>query len=134
MKRGWFAQESGEEAPASKPIRVTIRFLPTDLVVPKGGQLRLTISGSVSYSKGDSAVSGSESEITVLHDCKHPTALRFLMPSRKAKLLNVRETGETRKLPSRPARMGRRDGGGIAKARVCGKRPAPNPFLTGNFK
>jgi predicted acyl esterase len=134
MKRGWFEQESGKEAPAGKPIRMTIRFLPTDLVVPKGGKLRLTISGSVSYSKGDSAVSGSESEITILHDCKHSTALRFLMPSRRAKLLNVREKGEPRRVPSRPATMGRRDGDGIAKARVCGKRPAPNPFLTGNFK
>jgi predicted acyl esterase len=134
MKRGWFEQEAGKDAPAGKPVRASIRFLPTDLVVPAGGKLRLTISGSVSYSKGDSSVSGSESEITVLHDCKHPSALRFLMPNRKAKLLNVREPGEPRKVPSRPARMGRRDGGGLATGKVCGKRPAPNPFLTGKFK
>jgi predicted acyl esterase len=134
MKRGWFEQESGEDAPVDEPIRTTIRFLPTDLVVPKGGKLRLTISGSVSYSKGDSAVSGSQSEITVLHDCKHPTALRFLMPKRKAKLLNVREPDEPKKVPSRPAKMGRRTGAGLATAKVCGKKPRPNPFLTGNFK
>jgi predicted acyl esterase len=134
MKRGWFEQAAGADAPADKPIRATIRFLPTDLVVPVGGKLRLTVSGSVSYSKGDSAVSGSESEITVLHDCKHPSALRFLMPSRKAKLLNVREPDEPRKVPSRPAVVGRSDGGGLATAKVCGKRPASNPFLTGNFK
>ena len=134
MRRGFFAQEEGKPAPTNKPIRTTIRFLPTDLYVPKGGQVRLTISGSVDYTKGTSDPSGKQSEITVLHSCKYPTALRFLMPKRRAKLLNVREPHEKGKLKSTPARVRRRTGGGLATKRVCGKKPRGNPFLTGRFK
>lgn len=135
MRRGYFKQKESNAAPADEPFHTTIRFLPTDLLVPKGGRLRLTISGSVSYSKGTSSPSGAASEITVLHDCKHPTALRFLMPSRKAKLINAREPSEKgKKLHSNPARMGPRNGDGLAKRKVCGERPQPHPFLTGNFK
>lgn len=133
MKRGFFSQQESVMAPIDEPFRTHVRFLPTDLVVPVGGRLRLTISGSVSYSKGSSLVSGVPSEITVLHDCDHPTALRFLMPRRRSKLLNVRETNEKSKLASNPARMGRRDGKGMAKAKVCGKKPRRNWWLTGNF-
>ena len=133
MKRGFFEQASSAAAPMDEAFRTHIRFLPTDLVVPKGGKLRLTISGSVSYTKGSSLPSGLPSEITVLHDCKHPTALRFLMPNRRAKLLNVREDSEKGKLPSNPARIGRRSGKGLAKAKVCGKKPRRPWWLTGNF-
>ena len=135
MGRGYFKQKEGADAPVDEALHTTIRFLPTDLLVPKGGKLRLTISGSVQYTKGSSAPSGTASEITVLHDCKHPTALRFLMPGRKAKLINAREPSEAGKeLRSNPARLGRRFGGGAAKAKVCGRRPRPHPFLTGRFK
>ncbi|MDQ4143676.1 MAG: hypothetical protein M3198_08010 [Actinomycetota bacterium] len=135
MRRGYFKQREPNDAPVDEPFRTTIRFLPTDLFVPKGGRLRLTISGSVQYTKGASAPSGKGSEITVLHDCKHPTTLRFLMPSPRAKLLKVREPDEVgKKLASRPARMGRRSGGGLARKKVCGQRPQPHPFLTGRFK
>lgn len=132
MRRGWFEQEEGKEPPTDKPIRTTVRFLPTDLLVPRGGRLRLTVSGSVSYSKGDSQPSGSASEITLLHSCRHPSALRFLMPPKRSRLLNVRELEEPR-LSSRPGRVRKRDGG-IARRRVCGKRPRTNRFLTGNFR
>lgn len=130
MTRGWFAQEAGVEAPVGEPLRFPVRFLPTDLEIPKGGRLRVTVSGSISYSKGDSLTSGMATNVTILHDCDHPSALRFLMPKARAKLLNVRETDEaTAKLTSGPARMGRRTGGGIATRRVCGKKPQRVDFL-----
>lgn len=114
-----------------KPVNAHVRFLPTDLVVPKGGKLRLTISGSVAYSKGESQPSGSASNISILHDCKRPGALRFVMPQPRVKLLNVREKDEagTQKLRSRPAFVGRRDAAGLAVQSVCGERPNRVPFL-----
>ena len=132
MRRGFFEQESGDAAPMNEPFKIHIRFLPTDLLVPRGGKLRLTISGSVSYTKGSSLPSGLPSEITVMHDCKHPTSLMFLMPSPKAKLINVREQNEKR-VVSNPARMGARTGRGLARAKVCNKEPERNWWLTGNF-
>ena len=134
MKRGFFEQEMFEVAPVDTPIRTTIRFLPSDLVVPRGGTLRLTVSGSVAYTKGSSQPSGVPSEITLLHDCDNPSVLRFLMPNPRAELRNVREPREKGRLHSDRGVIGRRTGGGIATAKVCGKAPQPNPFLTGNFR
>jgi hypothetical protein len=129
MRRGWFEQARGRATPVNEPFRARVRFLPTDLVVPKGGRLRLTISGSVSYSKGDSLPSGAGSQVTVLHKCGRPSTLRFLMPSPRAKLINVREVDEVTRLKSRPGRVGRKTGGGLATRKVCGKRPKRVPFL-----
>lgn len=130
MRRGWFAQKDGEPIPPDEPLNVPIRFLPTDLIVPKGGRLRLTVSGSVAYSKGESMPSAAGSEITILHDCNRPSTLRFLMPKRKAKLLNVRERDEAgKKLSSKPARVGNRTGRRIATRNVCGKKPKRVDFL-----
>lgn len=132
MKKGYFAQESGEPFPVNEPTRVQIRFLPTDLVVPKGHSLRLTISGSVSYSKGDSLPSGNASQITIHHDCDFPSVLRFYMPDPKAELLNVREKDENPtgmpRLRSSKAKVGDRDGAGIASGNVCGHPPAAPRF------
>jgi X-Pro dipeptidyl-peptidase len=129
MRRGWFEQKSGKPVEPGKPVHAVVRFLPTDLYIPKGGSLRLTISGSVSYSKGDSLPSGASSTITLLHNCKHTSALRFRMPNPQAKMLNVREADEkTGRLTSKPARMGLLDGG-VARKQVCDARPRPLPFL-----
>ena len=130
MSRGWFAQEAGEPIPPGEPLNVPIRFLPTDLIVPKGGRLRLTVSGSVAYSKGESMPSASGSEITILHDCNRPSALRFLLPKKRAKLLNVRERDEVgKKLTSRPAVVGNKSGRGLATRKVCGAKPKRIDFL-----
>jgi predicted acyl esterase len=131
MPNGWFEQEAPKEIATNEPVRVTIRLLPTDLVVPKGGSLRLTISGSVAYSKGESTPSGAASEITLLHNCERPSFLRFRMPQRDARLLNVREVDEKSvpKLASSDARVGRRDGAGMASAKVCGQRPRALPHM-----
>jgi predicted acyl esterase len=128
MPRGWFEQEEGKPIVPLEALRMTLRFLPTDLVVPKGGSLRLTIAGSITYSKGDSQPSGAGSEITILHDCGQSSVLRFRMPNKDSKLLNVRETDEKTKLRSKPGRIGNQNGGGLASQRVCGKRPKALPF------
>jgi hypothetical protein len=104
---------------------MVVRFLPTDLIVPKGGKLRLTIAGSITYAKGDSQVSGAASEISILHGCGHPSVLRFRMPNTNAPLINIRETDEAAvpKLASKPATMGDQDGAGLATQKVCGGAP-----------
>ncbi|MFN2588888.1 MAG: CocE/NonD family hydrolase [Actinomycetota bacterium] len=69
-------------------------------------------------------------EITLLHSCERPSFLRFRMPQPRARLLNVREIDEKSlaKLASSDARVGRRNGAGLATARVCGLRPRALPF------
>jgi hypothetical protein len=131
MWRGWFAQREGVPTAQREPFPLPVRFLPTDLEVPKGGRLRLTVSGSVQYSKGESLPSGRGGVVTILHNCERASVLRFLMPKPSAKLLNVRERDEAgRRLSSRPAqRMGRRTGGGLATANVCGQPPKRIDFL-----
>ena len=131
MERGWFEQEAGEPFTTGEAVNVIVRFLPTDLFVPKGGRLRLTISGQLSYSKGDSQPSGAAANITLLHDCSRTSFLRFRLPAPKSKLLNVMETDEFLrrvKLSNEPAAIGRRDGAGLARATVCNLRPTPLPF------
>lgn len=131
MTRGWFEQEIGETVTPNEAFNMTLRFLPTDLIVPKGHTLRLTIGGSITYSKGDSQPSGAASNITILHDCGHPSALRFRMPGKRAQLINVRETDEAEvgKLASRAATTGDRDGADLASRRICGRVPRALPFL-----
>ena len=135
MKRGWFEQAVSEPLTPGEPTNVIMRFLPTDLVVPVGHTLRLTISGGESYRKGDFQPSGAAAGITLLHECGHASALRFRMPQPTARLLNVPEKDELEfgttvigKLRSKPKEIGRRDGAGIASARVCGARPRALPF------
>ncbi len=129
MRRGWFEQEQGVAPPVGQPVHVNVRFLPTDLVVPPGARLRVTISGSVAYQMWFlhrvSHPSGSATGVTVLHDCAHPSALRFLLPSPDEQLLNVREVDEVdQEMSSGGERIGRRDGAGLATAAVCGNAPS----------
>jgi predicted acyl esterase len=129
MQSGWFEQELGKPFPISAPTKVVVRLLPTDLVVPVGSRLRLTLSGSVSYAKGSSLPSGAGSQITIHHDCTRPSVLRFRMPDPDAQLLNVREKDEIgQPLTSTPAEMGVRDGAGLASAAVCDAAPVALPF------
>jgi predicted acyl esterase len=129
MANGWFEQAAGVPFPIATPTNVVVRLLPTDLVVPEGARLRLTLSGSVSYAKGSSLPSGVGARITVHHDCAHPSILRFRMPDPEAPLLNVREKDEIgQELSSQPAAIGVRDGDGLAAAEVCGGGPSALPF------
>jgi X-Pro dipeptidyl-peptidase len=121
MANGYFAQASGDLlVPTGTPLRVPVRLMPTDLVVPKGGRLRLTVAGALASPRA-SVPSGTAATITVLHDCEHASALRFVMPRDKPAYLNVRETDEkVAKLPNNPApAKGLRDGGGLATAAAC---------------
>jgi predicted acyl esterase len=127
MTRGWFEQERAVEPKTGLPIRVNVRMLPTDLVVPVGARLRLTIAGSVSFGSGletrTGLPSGSATTVKILHDCEHPSFLRFLLPPPESSLLNVREKNEKGPLASTPGAIGLEDGGGLARAQACGVAP-----------
>ncbi len=72
--------------------------------------------------------SGIRPTITLLHDCEHPSALRFLMPTPGAALLDVREADEgTLSAPEGVQRL--EDGGGTATASLCGSEPERLPIF-----
>ena len=145
-----FVQEQGVPAPVATPLNVPIRFMPTDLVVPAGGTIRITIAGSINVSPGInmahqlcvheaplpgclpdplvgdwSQVSGSSTPVRILHDCEYPSALRFLMPRQDPDLLNVREHDESHaKANPGPAPV---TDGGVASKPVCGVAPIRLP-------
>ena len=137
-----FAQAHGTPPPVGVPVRVPLRFQPAELVVPKGGTLRLTLAGSqivrggieeltgapVSVFEDPSALSGSATRVTVLHNCAHPSALRFLMPRARPDLLNVRENDEPAGQPLADNRPfdAPVSTGGIARRKLCGQGPV-NP-------
>lgn len=131
MPDGYFVQPAGEAVATGTPVRVPLRLQPVDLVVPTGATLRLTIGGATAWAR-QTVPSGAAADITLLHDCQHVSALRFLMPRADAPLLNVRETDEATAgpLPSTPTSAGLSDGGGRASAAVCGQAPE-RPFLAG---
>lgn len=121
VTQNWFRQTAAVLPPVGEPLRVPVRFHVTDLVVPAGGRLRVRVSGAVSYSR-DSEPSGTGATITLLHDCEHPSALRFAMARPDAEQLEVREVDQEGAL--RPASQRRLDtDGGLARAAVCGKAP-----------
>lgn len=124
MPNGYFEQASGEPAPILTPIRVPVRFQPGDWFVPAGGRLRLTVSGSSVFGR-DTTPSGVAATITLLHDCAHPSALRFLTARPDGPLLNVREIDEADagELPAHRAPKRVVDGGGLSSAPVCGEQP-----------
>ena len=123
MPRGFFAQEEGRPAPVLTPIRVPLRFQPNDLVVPAGGKLRLTIAGATSVPR-QTVPSGTGAQITILHDCERPSALRFLTARPMGGRLDVREDDEEGvPLTGGPAPREEVDGGGLASAPVCGQAP-----------
>ena len=132
MPDGYFAQTQGRVPPLGTPVRVPVKFLPSDIVVPAGSRLRLTI-GPGPDGVRTTVPSGLGSSVTVYHDCERPSALRFQMPRTDAPLLNVREVDEpTKPLSTNPASAGVRDGGGIATAPVCGRAPFdPYGLITG---
>lgn len=128
MPENWFGQERGRPAPVGEPIRVPVRFQPTDLVVPEGGRLRVRISGAARFDQREFQPSGKAPRITILHDCDHSSALRFLLPHPEAPLLNVREHSDE-DLVHAPARRGLADGAGLASDSICGKAPERVPTL-----
>ncbi len=135
MPDGYFVQQAGKLAPIGAPVRVPVRFLPTDLVVPAGGRLRLTIAGGESNPR-QTVPTGAGADITVITACTGPSVLRFLMPKPVSQLLNVRETDEPEDsaLVSSPTSSGVQDGAGLATAANCGHGPFdPQGVVTGKL-
>ena len=121
IQSNWFRQSAPTLPAVNTPIRVPVRFLPTDLVVPAGGRLQVTVAGMLT-SPRISTPSGTTARITLLHDCAHPSTLRFLMADPKAPALEVREVDQEGPLKA-PAAKRRIVDGGLATAKVCGKGP-----------
>lgn len=122
IRENWFRQSAPVLPPVGEPIRVQVRMLPTDLVVPVGGRLQVTIAGSLDAPRS-SLPSGTGATITVLHDCEHLSALRFLMADPKAPALEVREVDQAGRLQA-PAAARRVVDGDLASDEVCGQSPA----------
>ncbi|MEY2449494.1 MAG: hypothetical protein QOH79_2970 [Acidimicrobiaceae bacterium] len=87
---GRFVQAEGTPAPVGTPFQTILRFQPTDIVVPAGGHLRLTIAGSVIVNSGFNQIgvpeplfdgpsqpSGATGQVTILHDPQHQSLLTF---------------------------------------------------------
>ncbi|MEY2451879.1 MAG: uncharacterized protein QOD92_1453 [Acidimicrobiaceae bacterium] len=87
---GRFMQAVGTPAPVGTPFQTFLRFNPTDIVVPVGGHLRLTIAGSVIVNpgfnqlgipeplfNGPSQPSGATGRVTIFHDQQHQSVLTF---------------------------------------------------------
>ena len=108
LRHGAFGQHQGEVPPILEPVRVRLRFDPTELAIPPGGRLRLTLAGSVyvfdglapneptagAILYGPSQPSGTATRVTIHHDAAHPSALRFHTPGKKPKLIDVLEKDE----------------------------------------
>lgn len=121
IRENWFRQAAPVLPPIGEPIRVQVRMLPTDLVVPVGGRLQVTIAGEAGSPRA-SLPSGTGATITLLHDCEHLSALRFLMADPKAPALEVREVDQEGRLKA-PAPSRRVVDGDLATDKVCGKSP-----------
>lgn len=87
---GRFVQAEGTPAPVGTPFQTTLRFQPTDIVVPAGGHLRLTIAGSVIVNPGFNQIgvpepvfhgpsqpSGATGQVTIFHDQQRQSVLTF---------------------------------------------------------
>ena len=75
---GYFRQETADEVDPMSVVRVAVPLMPTDVVVPSGGSLRISIAGTTSGAAPASVPSGSASNVTIHHDCTYRSALRFL--------------------------------------------------------
>lgn len=129
-------------------IHTVLRFNVLDVVIPEGGTLKLMVSGSARVGPGiegavfgseppatvfehPSMISGAGATVTVLHDCAHPTALRFVTPRSHPDLINVLdvevkepdEPGDDEKLLPRGAPPLSYDGGGVVTQPVCEQAP-----------
>lgn len=137
---GRFIQSEPVPAPTGEPVRVQVRLNPTGLAIPVGGRLRMTVSGTANTTEGirrwtgaDPIVgngtqpSGVVQTVTILHDCTHPSALRFTMPDSDRFLTPLRldASDPTRTVPPRPQRFDRPavDGGGLATIPACEDGP-----------
>jgi hypothetical protein len=127
---GRFVQATPTLPPIGVPVRVPVRFQPTDLVAQPGDQVRITVAGSLIVNEGlsqfgvpepvflgPSQASGVVAPVQILHDCAHPSVLRFELPTPSSRTLAIGAGAD------RPRTERVHDGGGIATAPVCGVAP-----------
>lgn len=123
----YFTQMIPNDAPVDKPFRMPTRFSPVELVAPAGSTLRLTISGVhelrplfffMNTVEPVNTPSFANVTVEILHDCDHPSALRFLMPKN---IVSALPGQSVRGVPPSPQLES--DGGGIASKKVCEKAP-----------
>lgn len=132
---GEFRQATAKVAPRGVPVHVPVRFvLPVDLVVPAGGWITVEVSGSNFQGLGPTTPSGKAGHVKILHNCVHPSVLRFDMPDmKKVEWLDVPMTD--RALPQiQPVEVpeGPRDGGGLAVQEICEEKPvSPTVVIEG---
>lgn len=118
---------------AAPAVRVPIRLLPLDVTVPAGGRLEVRIGGNNDPQYLTVMPSGADATVEILHDCLHPSALRFQMPAEDAELLNVRDPEEADlPLATNPSSPMQVDGGRTARQPICGGAPVdPMAVLRG---
>jgi predicted acyl esterase len=109
-----FIQAAPVTPPVDTPLHVTMRFPVGDVVVPAGSRLRLLLGGSVD---AGNPIAVEPSTITLLHDCAHPSAVRFVLPDARPDLIDVDDRRDPASYPA-----GLRDGGGLATAPVSRRR------------
>ncbi len=146
---GRFRQTAGRPAPTGTPFKLALRFNPLDLVVPKGGSLRLTVAGSVEswsgadeiqqgtaeFLPGKTTTSGVVQEVTILHSCEYPSELRFSLPEHSSQLLDIREKDQSGPLGQRPnAPAPPVDGGGLATRETCRAGTPHNAGCSARFQ
>jgi predicted acyl esterase len=127
---GRFVQRAGSPAPVGQPVLVTLRFDPTDLVVPPGAHLRLTVAGSsITWDGLDGVAEGlgvvfqgptfpsmAVQPVTILHDAAHPSALHATLPEDSSVLLDVREKDQVGRPLGAAAAAGVAVDGGLGQA------------------
>ena len=121
---GRFEQRYPVPAPVQQATLIPLRLTPVDLVVPKGGRLRLTVAGvcvgtACATNSGGTKPSGAATKVEILHDCgTRVSALRFTLPPADRDVLAVKPhpNPAPRPIQSDPAEV---DGGGIATATPC---------------
>lgn len=133
IRAGEFRQMADGRPAVGVPVRVPVRFMiPLDVVVPAGGEVTIEVAGTNTMGQPDSSLgpfpsqpSGSDGTVRILHDCEHPSALRFLMPDGKPEALDVEMTDVSfpQLAPVGEIEPGLRDGGGLASQDICGVKP-----------
>lgn len=128
----YFRQRHGIAAPVGTPVRIPVRLAPAELVVPEGGRLVVTVTGSVSsLNLFPTAPSGTGTNVTILHDCEHQSALRFRVPAPRGRFMNVREPDEGEEpLRSNPVPVLGVDADGLATDGICGQLPRDPQSVT----
>ena len=95
MVNGYFTQSTPKPPSYGEPFRLVVPILPTDLVVPPGGTLRVSVGGAApADTRGSTGTpAASTTTITVHQDCGRQSLLRFRTPDETAPALDVQTNG-----------------------------------------